>query len=162
MFYSIIILHWTLNTTNYLRPKGRSFWKKRWRLSDTSVCFIWIWKPEVCVGVIGRSPRGVASTIEWEQHYPEYFHLQRLANVQLLPPVKRKLSIYYHSANLREFWERRIEEKQMETQMDTCTSRLHPASQRHFRPCCQVCLTSPWKGNGHLNFRKSTFRFAQA
>ena len=93
MFYSIIILHWTLNTTNYLRPKGRSFWKKRWRLSDTSVCFIWIWKPEVCEGVIGRSPRGVASTIEWEQHYPEYFHLQRLANVQLLPPVKRKSSL---------------------------------------------------------------------
>ena len=114
MFYSIIILHWTLNTTNYLRPKGRSFWKKRWRLSDTSVCFIWIWKPEVCVGVIGRSPRGVASAIEREQHYPEYFHLQRLANVQLLPSVKRKSSICVFII-IRQFWENFGKEKWIKT-----------------------------------------------
>ena len=35
-----------------------------------------IWKPEVGVCVIGRRPRGVAATIEGEQHYPQNFHLR--------------------------------------------------------------------------------------
>ena len=76
MFYSIIILHWTLNTTNYLRPKGRSFWKKRWRLSD------------FCVFYLNLETWSMRRCHRTEPTWGRFHHRMRTTLSRVLPPPK--------------------------------------------------------------------------